>query len=136
MVGGKDFSKSQFNRTILALRSPGSTFKLFPYAAAIDRGMKPETKVFDAQRCWNGYCPKNFGNRFRVDSQTHFSLRCGFVGEVADGDLVLDLEHELLPSPCRLAAGALGGAVVVVSEPDARCELRNRSDEPEITGVL
>ena len=64
MVGGKDFSKSQFNRTILALRSPGSTFKLFPYAAAIDRGMKPETKVFDAQRCWNGYCPKNFGNKY------------------------------------------------------------------------
>ena len=64
MVGGKDFSKSQFNRTILALRSPGSTFKLFPYAAAIDRGMKPETKVFDAKRCWNGYCPKNFGNKY------------------------------------------------------------------------
>ncbi len=64
MVGGKDFSKSQFNRTILALRSPGSTFKLFPFAAAIDRGMKPETKVFDAQRCWNGYCPKNFGNKY------------------------------------------------------------------------
>ncbi len=64
MVGGKDFSRSQFNRTILALRSPGSTFKLFPYAAAIDRGMKPETKVFDAKRCWNGYCPKNFGNKY------------------------------------------------------------------------
>ncbi|ABB34573.1 transglycosylase domain-containing protein [Synechococcus sp. CC9605] len=64
MVGGKDFSKSQFNRTILALRSPGSTFKLFPYAAAIDRGMKPETKVFDAKRCWNGYCPKNFGDKY------------------------------------------------------------------------
>ncbi len=64
MVGGKDFSKSQFNRTILALRSPGSTFKLFPYAAAIDRGMKPETKVFDAKRCWKGYCPKNFGNKY------------------------------------------------------------------------
>ena len=64
MVGGKDFSKSQFNRTILALRSPGSTFKLFPYAAAIYRGMKPETKVFDAKRCWNGYCPKNFGNKY------------------------------------------------------------------------
>ena len=64
MVGGKDFAKSQFNRSMLALRSPGSTFKLFPYAAAIDRGMKPETKVFDAQRCWKGYCPKNFGNKY------------------------------------------------------------------------
>ena len=64
MVGGKDFSTSQFNRTILALRSPGSTFKLFPYAAAIDRGLKPETKVFDSKRCWNGYCPKNFGEKY------------------------------------------------------------------------
>jgi penicillin-binding protein 1A len=26
--------------------------------------MKPETKVFDAKRCWNGYCPKNFGNKY------------------------------------------------------------------------
>ena len=64
MVGGKDFSTSQFNRTILALRSPGSTFKLFPYAAAIDRGLKAETKVFDSKRCWNGYCPKNFGEKY------------------------------------------------------------------------
>ncbi|WP_413442583.1 transglycosylase domain-containing protein [Synechococcus sp. MIT S1220] len=64
MVGGKDFSKSQFNRAILALRSPGSTFKLFPYTAAIDRGLKPDTKVIDAKRCWKGYCPKNFGNKY------------------------------------------------------------------------
>lgn len=64
MVGGKDFSESQFNRAMLALRSPGSTFKLFPYAAAIKQGMKPETKVFDAKRCWNGYCPKNFGDKY------------------------------------------------------------------------
>ncbi|MAH58864.1 MAG: carboxypeptidase [Synechococcus sp. ARS1019] len=64
MVGGKDFSESQFNRAMLALRSPGSTFKLFPYAAAIKQGMKPETKVFDAKRCWDGYCPKNFGDKY------------------------------------------------------------------------
>ena len=64
MVGGKDFSSSQFNRTILALRSPGSTFKLFPYTAAIDRGLKPDTQVFDSKRCWNGYCPKNFGEKY------------------------------------------------------------------------
>ena len=30
LVGGKDFSQSQFNRATQALRSPGSTFKLFP----------------------------------------------------------------------------------------------------------
>ena len=64
MVGGKDFSASQFNRATQALRSPGSTFKLFPYAAAIDRGVKPEDIFIDKKRCWRGYCPKNFGNKY------------------------------------------------------------------------
>ncbi|MFL0784326.1 MAG: transglycosylase domain-containing protein, partial [Prochlorococcus sp.] len=64
MVGGKDFNTSQFNRATQALRSPGSTFKLFPYAAAINAGIKPEDKVVDAPRCWNSYCPKNFGGNY------------------------------------------------------------------------
>ena len=64
MVGGKDFFSSQFNRATQALRSPGSTFKLFPYAAAINAGLKPDEVFLDAPRCWNGYCPKNFGNKY------------------------------------------------------------------------
>ena len=64
MVGGKSFSSSQFNRATQALRSPGSTFKLFPYAAAIDAGVKPEDIFMDAPRCWSGYCPKNFRNKY------------------------------------------------------------------------
>jgi penicillin-binding protein 1A len=64
MVGGKNFNTSQFNRATQALRSPGSTFKLFPYAAAINAGIKPEDKVVDAPRCWKSYCPKNFGNKY------------------------------------------------------------------------
>ena len=64
LVGGQDFSKSQFNRATQALRSPGSTFKLFPYAAAIDRGVKPEDIFIDKPRCWSGYCPKNFGAKY------------------------------------------------------------------------
>jgi penicillin-binding protein 1A len=64
MIGGTDFYKSQFNRSTQALRSPGSTFKLFPYAAAVDRGVKPEDTFIDKQRCWKGYCPKNFGGKY------------------------------------------------------------------------
>ncbi len=64
MVGGKSFGESQFNRATQALRSPGSTFKIFPYAAAIDRGIKPEDVLLDVPRCWRGYCPKNFGNKY------------------------------------------------------------------------
>ena len=64
MVGGKNFNNSQFNRATQGLRSPGSTFKLFPYAAAIDAGVKPEDIFVDAPRCWSGYCPKNFKNKY------------------------------------------------------------------------
>ena len=64
LVGGKNFNQSQFNRVTQALRSPGSTFKIFPYAAAIDRGVKPEDIFIDQPRCWNGYCPKNFRARY------------------------------------------------------------------------
>lgn len=64
MVGGKDYSKSQFNRAAQALRSPGSTFKLFVYLTALKEGMKPEDTVLDSARCFAGYCPKNFSNRY------------------------------------------------------------------------
>ncbi len=37
MVGGRDYRRSQFNRATRALRQPGSTFKPFVYAAALDR---------------------------------------------------------------------------------------------------
>jgi membrane peptidoglycan carboxypeptidase len=41
MTGGVDFAKSQFNRAVQAQRQPGSTFKLFDYAAAINQGISP-----------------------------------------------------------------------------------------------
>jgi penicillin-binding protein 1A len=65
MVGGKDFNKSQFNRASQALRSPGSTFKLFVYLTALKEGMRPEDKVNDKKQCFGGYCPRNFGNKYR-----------------------------------------------------------------------
>ncbi len=64
MVGGKDWEKTQFNRASQALRSPGSTFKLFVYLTALKLGMKPEDTVLDSARCFGSYCPKNFGNRY------------------------------------------------------------------------
>ncbi len=64
LVGGKDFNKNQFNRATQALRSPGSTFKIFTYIAAIENGYKPDDILFDTPRCWYGYCPKNFGDRY------------------------------------------------------------------------
>jgi len=48
MVGGADFDKSQFNRTVQALRQPGSAFKPIIYTAALDRDYTPATIVIDS----------------------------------------------------------------------------------------
>jgi penicillin-binding protein 1A len=61
LVGGTDFNRSQFNRAVQAIRSPGSTFKLFAYTAALEAGMKPEDTVDDKTRCYKeGWPPKQF----------------------------------------------------------------------------
>ena len=48
MVGGTDFKKSQFNRALQAKRQPGSAFKPFIYAAAIDKGFTPVSVIIDS----------------------------------------------------------------------------------------
>jgi penicillin-binding protein 1A len=48
MSGGFSFSQSQFNRATQAYRQPGSSFKPFVYAAALDNGYTPSSVVLDA----------------------------------------------------------------------------------------
>ena len=48
MVGGFSYSQSQFNRAMQAQRQPGSSFKPFVYAAALDNGYTPASVVLDA----------------------------------------------------------------------------------------
>jgi penicillin-binding protein 1A len=47
MIGGRDFEKSKFNRAIQGIRQPGSAFKPFVYAAALNNGYTPATVVVD-----------------------------------------------------------------------------------------
>lgn len=54
LVGGVDYKKSQFNRVTQAKRQPGSTFKVFGYAAAIEQGVSPK-KVYSCSALrWMG----------------------------------------------------------------------------------
>jgi penicillin-binding protein 1A len=48
VAGGFSFAMSQFDRAVQAKRQPGSSFKPFVYAAAIDNGYKPTSIVLDA----------------------------------------------------------------------------------------
>jgi penicillin-binding protein 2D len=45
MIGGRDFAKSHFNRAVQAERQPGSAFKPFVYAAALEAGFTPATMI-------------------------------------------------------------------------------------------
>jgi penicillin-binding protein 1A len=54
MVGGKDFHASRFNRASMALRQPGSAFKPFIYAYAIEQGFAQNKKILDAPVVYRG----------------------------------------------------------------------------------
>jgi penicillin-binding protein 1A len=68
MVGGFSFAQSEFNRASQAWRQPGSSFKPFVYAAALDNGYTPSSVVLDApievrsgDQVWR---PENYGGDY------------------------------------------------------------------------
>jgi len=68
MVGGFSYDESEFNRATQALRQPGSSFKPFIYAAALDNGYTPSSVVMDApieirsgNEIWR---PQNYGGKY------------------------------------------------------------------------
>jgi penicillin-binding protein 1A len=65
MVGGRDYGASQFNRATDAMRQPGSSFKPYVYATALEHGMKPTSIVVDSPICLGNWCPHNYGGGFR-----------------------------------------------------------------------
>ncbi|AWD32767.1 Penicillin-binding protein 1A [Candidatus Kinetoplastibacterium sorsogonicusi] len=71
LVGGFDFYLSKFNHVTQAWRQAGSSIKPFIYAAALEKGVKPSTRISDqpfimtaeetGSKAWN---PKNYGNKY------------------------------------------------------------------------
>ncbi len=74
LVGGVNYSQSQFNRATQALRQAGSSFKLFVYQTAIRQGMKPEDLVADKPINIKGWQPENHDKNIYGD----VSLRTAF----------------------------------------------------------
>ncbi|AYM56629.1 transglycosylase domain-containing protein [Agrobacterium fabrum] len=96
MVGGRDYGESQFNRATAALRQPGSSFKVYTYSAAMEKGMKPDTLISDAPVTWRGWSPQNYGR--------------SYAGKVT---LQVALAKSYNTVPVRLAKDVLGTQVIV-----------------------
>jgi penicillin-binding protein 1A len=64
MVGGADFSASQYNRAVQAKRQPGSAFKPIVYLAGLRAGLRPWTVRTDAPISIEGWAPRNFKTTF------------------------------------------------------------------------
>ena len=80
LSGGFSFARSEFNRATQALRQPGSAFKPFIYALALENGYTPSTLILDAPlvieqgydlKLWK---PENYGKKFYGASTLRMGL--------------------------------------------------------------
>ena len=79
LVGGFSYDQSQFNRATQALRQPGSSFKPFVYAAALDNGYTPSTVVMDAPievdtGSGGVWSPENYSKKFYGPQTLRFGI--------------------------------------------------------------
>ncbi len=64
LVGGLDYGESQFNRATHAKRQPGSSFKLYVYAAALMNGYRINSTVRDVSVACGRWSPKNYTGNY------------------------------------------------------------------------
>lgn len=64
MVGGRNYSDSQYNRAVTAKRQPGSSFKPFVYLTALEQGLTPDTMRQDAPIEVKGWRPENYTHEY------------------------------------------------------------------------
>lgn len=64
LVGGRDYASSQFNRAVNAKRQPGSSFKPFVYAAAMELGDTPATIRTDGPVKIGNWTPENYEQKY------------------------------------------------------------------------
>ena len=65
MVGGRDYSQSQFNRATQAQRQPGSAFKPFVYLAGLEAGLRPYDQFLDAPIRVGSWQPRDYTGRYQ-----------------------------------------------------------------------
>jgi penicillin-binding protein 1A len=67
LVGGRDYQTEKFNIAVQGRRQPGSAFKPFTLATAVEAGIKPSTRFRGPHKIclkgWKPNCPENFGSQ-------------------------------------------------------------------------
>lgn len=120
LVGGLDYGESQFNRATHARRQPGSSFKLYVYATALENGFTSKSIVSDSPVSCGNWSPKNYnggggsgrsisiGDAFKTSLNTtavDLSLKAG-------RDKVLEMTQRLgvegVKKTCSMALGDTG----------------------------
>ena len=64
MIGGRNYTESQFNRAVAAKRQPGSAFKPFVYLTALENGYSPDSPLMDAPVNIKGWRPENYSREY------------------------------------------------------------------------
>lgn len=115
LVGGVDYLQSQYNRATQALRQPGSTFKIFTYAAALESGISPNKTYSCEPLSWGGQsysgCARTSGSadmyRGLAQSENAIALR---VAQDVGLDNVVGMARRLgITSPLRSTPGLVLG---------------------------
>ncbi|MFI4983938.1 MAG: transglycosylase domain-containing protein [Rickettsiales bacterium] len=124
MMGGVDYSRSQYNRAVNALRQPGSAFKLFVYLAALESGISPSNEYVDEQRSYfqaKGlpmWSPRNFTNKYSGQMNVEYAFAHSIntvavqVSEEIGREKVIEMAHRLgidnhIPNLPSIALGSI-----------------------------
>ncbi len=124
LVGGRDYSDSQFNRAVSAQRQPGSAFKPFVFLAAVEAGVRPEDRVGDGPVTIGTWSPRNFDDIVRGEITVREALARSVntatvrLAQHAGIDRVIDAAHRMgIGSDLRRDfATALGASEVSLIE--------------------
>ena len=129
MIGGRDFNTNQFNLATQARRQPGSSFKAFTLAAAIDQGMNPQIYLncnspIQASSTWRvqNYANTSYGT-ITLARATEYSSNTGYaqVAQAIGAQNIVDTAKAMgidedLPAYESLTLGVIGIPPIQMAE--------------------
>jgi len=87
-IGGKDYSKSQYDRVTQAVRPPGSSYKVLVYTTAVEQGMSPNMIYKDEPIHIGEWSPHNYGNKYRGKIPAYQAL--AYSSNVIAAQIIMD----------------------------------------------